>query len=292
MLRLYLRYFPVTAGKEPLWNRVVDPYLAWHSYPFVAPTVFGRRLAGNTKDMIQQYIYYFGLWEPELTDWITRQLRPGDTFIDVGANIGYYSLLASALVGGSGRVTAIEASPVIFGELQANLQRNRAANVRSVNVAAADQRGVLPIFSGPDHNAGQTSLLQRAGLEPAGTVAAAPLSEILEPQEIARARLVKVDVEGAEGKVVPGLIPLLGSTRTDLELIIEFHPQWLTEPGRSADELVRLIQAAGFEAYRLENNYWPLSFLKGTTVRTATPLRLPIKGETMVVFSRRAADRL
>jgi FkbM family methyltransferase len=292
MLRGYLRHFPGTAGKEPLWNRVVNPYLAWQPYQFVAPTVFGQRLAGNTQDMIQQYIYYFGLWEPELSTWIARQLRPGDTFVDVGANIGYYSLLASGLVGDSGRVTAIEASPGIFQQLQANLARNHVTNVRSVNVAAADQRGVLPIFCGPDHNVGQTSLLSRPGLEPAGTIEAAPLSEILERGEIAQARLIKVDVEGAEGRVLPGLLPLLGSTRPDLELIVEFHPQWLTEPGRTADELVERIQAAGFSAYQLENNYWPLSFLQGSTITTPTRLRHSIQEETVVVFSRRDTDTL
>ena len=50
--------------------------------------MFGSKIAGNTNDIIPQYIYYFGLWEPHLTRWIQRRLAPGDTFIDVGANIG------------------------------------------------------------------------------------------------------------------------------------------------------------------------------------------------------------
>ncbi len=292
VLRGYLRRFPGTAGKEVLWERVVNPYLAWESYRFVAPTVFGRRLAGDTKDMIQQHIYYFGLWEPELTDWIARQLRPGDTFIDVGANIGYYSLLASALVGESGRVTAIEASPVIFQQLQANLERNQVTNVRCVNVAAADCRGTLPLFRGPDHNAGQTSLLGRPGLAPAGKVEAAPLADILERREVLEARLIKIDVEGAEAKVLPGLIPVLDSTQSDLEVIVELHPQYLTEPGKSADELVELVRSAGFTAYRLDNKYWPLGFMKAPKASRPTRLRAPINGETVVIFSRRTDEAL
>ena len=58
MLRTYLRYFPGATGKEALWNRVVNPYLAWQSRKFVARTIFGQSLAGDTKDMIQQYIYF------------------------------------------------------------------------------------------------------------------------------------------------------------------------------------------------------------------------------------------
>jgi FkbM family methyltransferase len=287
LVRSYLRYFPGSAGKETLWNRMVDPYLAWQSHPFLARTRFGRCLAGDTRDMIQQYIYYFGVWEPELTDWITERLRAGDTFIDVGANIGYYSLLASALVGASGSVTAVEASPAIFRQLQANLARNRVTNVRSVNVAASDRPGTVPLFRGPEHNRGETSLFPGEGYVPDGAVEAAPLSTILEPQEIAGARLIKIDVEGAEGVVLPGLIPLLSSGRPDLELIVELHPQFLTGPGKRAEDLVKLVCAAGFDASRLDNAYWPLTYLADRKPALPRPLRLPIQDETVVIFSPR-----
>jgi FkbM family methyltransferase len=290
--RSYLRYAPGTLGKEALWNRVVNPYLAWQSHPFIAATRFGARLAGNTKDMIQQYVYYFGLWEPYLTDWITRQLRPGDTFVDVGANIGYYSLLASRVVGASGSVVAIEASPAIFQELQANLARNRVANVRSVNLAASARRGMVRLFRGPAHNFGETSLFESTGGEFMGNIEAAPLEEILEPSELANARLIKLDIEGAEGAVLPGLIPRLTSGRADLELIVEFHPKFLVEPGQRVGELVELLGNAGFHAYRMENDYWPLNYFREAKDRRPVRLDAAIKDETVVVFSRREGKTL
>ncbi|HEY2951649.1 MAG TPA: FkbM family methyltransferase [Verrucomicrobiae bacterium] len=292
LLRSYLRYFPGAAGKETLWNRVVNPYLAWQSRKFVARTHFGQRLAGDTKDMIQQYIYFFGLWEPVLTAWICSRLSPGDGFIDVGANIGYYSLLASTLVGKSGSVVAIEASPRIFRELQKNLARNCAVNVRGVNVAVSDHKGLVRLFRGPDHNLGETSVFQAAGFTPDGTVEAAPLAEILEGKELASARLIKIDIEGAERIVVPGIGSLLRSGRADLELIVEFHPQYLTEPGRRAEDLVKLVNAAGFHAYRLENDYWPFNRLKNSASKRPARLRAPIQGETVIVFSRKDTESL
>jgi hypothetical protein len=93
LLRLYVRYFPISAGKRCLWSRVIDPYFAWNSHSFLASTLFGMKMKGDAKEILQQYIYYFGVWEPQITAWISRRLAPGDTFIDVGANIGYYSLL-------------------------------------------------------------------------------------------------------------------------------------------------------------------------------------------------------
>ena len=292
LARGYLRYAPGIAGKEALWNRVVNPYLAWQSREFVAATRFGQWFAGNTQDIIQQYIYYFGLWEPDLTDWISAQLRPRDTFIDVGANIGYYSLLASTRVGPSGSVVAIEASPAIFQQLRANLDRNRAANIRAVNIAASDQRGRMQLFRGPVHNQGETSLFRREGFEPDVVVKVAPLAEILKPREIANARLIKMDIEGAEGVVLPALTALFSSCRPDMELIVEFHPQYLTGPGRSATELLDLVGASGFNAYRVTNDYWPLSYLKERKAKRPARLDQPIQGETVVVFSRRNVEML
>src|SRR6266545_4932566 len=69
----------------------------------------GVRLLVETDDLIQGYIYLFGVWEPNITDWIRRTLLPGDTFVDVGSNIGYYSTLAARLVGSAGSVVAIDA---------------------------------------------------------------------------------------------------------------------------------------------------------------------------------------
>src|SRR5262249_14717294 len=158
----------------------------------------------------------FGLWEPNITSWISSSLRRGDSFIDVGANIGYYSLLASSLVGQQGSVVAVEASPKTFSELQTNLTLNKTNNVRSVNLAASDRIGKVKIFRGHEHNTGLTTVLDYKGFEFECEVAAAPLSEILQPREMKHARIVKIDVEGAELSVVAGMGPIITGGRPDL----------------------------------------------------------------------------
>ena len=87
--------------------------------------------------------------------------------------------------------------------------------------------------------------------------------------------------------MLPGLIPLMNSARRDLELIVEFHPQFLTEPGKSADELVKRFTRLGFQAYRLQNDYWPLDHLRNRQ-DLPQPLDTSIRDETVVVLSRRA----
>src|SRR5205823_8966527 len=113
-------------------------------------------IGGDTRDTIQQYIYYFGVWEPHLTRWIVRRLVCGDAFIDVGANVGYYSLLASKLVGTSGSVVAIEASPATFKILQSNLALNQVRNVRAMNVAVYHSKTAMKVFRGSEYDVGHT----------------------------------------------------------------------------------------------------------------------------------------
>jgi FkbM family methyltransferase len=295
-LRAYIRYVPFAVGKRWLWNRVVDPYFAWQPYDFVATTLFGSRVAGNTTDILEQYLYYFGIWEPNFTHWLGRRLGPGDTFIDVGANIGYYSLLASWLVGESGSVVAIEASPTTYRALQANLARNRVRNVRALNVAVSDSRGLAKLFRGPEGNHGLSTVLETESLryhcQFECEVETAPLAELLRDEEIRRARLIKIDVEGAEWRVLAGMGPLLHSGRADLEVMVETSPQRLVNEGKNPTDLLKVFLQAGFHAYQLENDYSPESYLPRQQAKRPTPLRSPVECEMDILFSRQDAELL
>ncbi len=175
--------------------------------------------------------------------------------MDVGAHLGYFSLLASRLVGPSGRVVAIEASPATFAKLMENLALNpHAANVRAVCAVAADRGGSRAVYRGPEHSTGITSIHPRplTGNRFEAEVTAAPLAELLSPDEIRNARLIKIDVEGAEFEVVAGLEPMLSSLRTDCEVVIETSEDWQYQ-GRPArpDDLADWFRARGFFTYVL-----------------------------------------
>lgn len=85
--------------------------------------------------------------DPNLTAYFSRNPAPGDVVVDVGANIGYFTLLASNCVGAKGKLVAIEASPSVFGLPSENIALNTRSNIRAVNVAAAYDRGGLQIFT-------------------------------------------------------------------------------------------------------------------------------------------------
>lgn len=108
--REYVRHAPWSAGKRALVENHLNAALRDRPLHRLARTRFGATFAVDTQDLIQRYLYLFGVWEPHMTRWLQRRLKPGDVFVDVGANIGYYSILASRLVGARGKVVAIEAS--------------------------------------------------------------------------------------------------------------------------------------------------------------------------------------
>ena len=91
--RIYFQKFPGKIGKKTLWK-----YVYWREKHYIVNTTAGT-IKGNTRDMIQKYLYYFGTWEPNLTYYTIKKFEhhKNRTFIDIGANIGYFSLLVAKL---------------------------------------------------------------------------------------------------------------------------------------------------------------------------------------------------
>src|SRR5262245_30335322 len=93
-LRTYIRFAPWSVGKACLYDGLAG-HLWWLETRVAGATRFGAYLDVDARDIVGKHIYYFGVWEPVLTQWLRERLKPGDTFIDVGANVGYFSALAS-----------------------------------------------------------------------------------------------------------------------------------------------------------------------------------------------------
>ncbi|MDE3154025.1 MAG: FkbM family methyltransferase [Acidobacteriota bacterium] len=256
----YTRHGGLPALKRALIPALIVPAAATHRpRPFVTTTYFGSQFAGTTGDLIPMAIRLFGVLEENLSYWCEACLAEGDVFVDVGAHLGYFSLLASRLVGPAGRVVAIDASPATFAGLERNVALNpHAANVRAVCAVAAASRGTCPVYRGPEHSTGITSVHPRplTGNRFEAEVAAAPLAGLLSDDEIRRARLVKIDVEGSEFDVVAGLEPLLDSLRADCEIVVETSEDW-QYGGRPArpDDLAGWFRARGFFVYILPKDF-------------------------------------
>ncbi|WP_162525602.1 MULTISPECIES: FkbM family methyltransferase [unclassified Mycobacteroides] len=236
-------------------------------------TKAGIRIQCQLPDLIQTYIYLFGTWEPNLTAFLRHRLRSGDTFIDVGANVGYVTSIASASVGPNGTVVAIEPAPPTIAALKDTLVKNGLGNTRIVPCAVSDHEHSLPLFFGPAHNTGHTATTTLRGLQEKGQVRAAPLSALVTHEELASARLIKIDVEGGEVGVLAGLRNSLDKLASYTEIIVEISPQWWVDPKlRPIDVLSPFIEH-GFHVYLIPNNSMPWRHLWPNDVDAPSRLR-------------------
>ncbi len=264
-VRFAMSAFPGSRGD--IWNSIVNGRLDWRALDFVQQAHFGFSFAGNTSDVIQRYIYFFGYWEPPLDAVISAYLQPGDTFVDVGANIGYFSLLAASRVGPNGSVYSFEAAGRTFAKLNANVQRNAQGSViHAIHSCVADKDGTLTLHSGPDDNCGMASVLREGGTTE--VVEAHPLGKLLPENALRGAKLIKVDVEGAEEMVVAGIEPDLPQITADF--VVELSPgvapsegvlDVFARSGRHAYEVVPTDSMANYFAAPLEPAVRPLTSL-------------------------------
>jgi FkbM family methyltransferase len=289
ILRWYVRYFPGALVQPDILRRT-NRFFADRDHRFVARTKSGHRIAGNTRDIVQRYLYLFGVWQPNLSGWISDRLTRGDVFVDVGSHVGFFSLLASRAVTEEGKVFALEPLPALYRQLAANVERNAAANIRLINCAASDKRGRLKIFRGPESNLGATSMYDDAGFRCDGEVDALPLSEVLSEEDMQRTKMIKIDVEGAEADVVTGLLSLLHCAREDLELIVEVGggPKGSPSTSEALNRIVPALSDAGFNVYKVENSYDPRAYRAAEA--PARPRRVfdlnALSAECDLVFSR------
>lgn len=266
-MRAYIRFFPGNYRKAQLWIDYFDDFLRWRRRPTprVVRTRYGFNLQVTLPDIISTVLLLTGRWEPFITKFVLDTLRPGDTFIDVGANIGYYSLLASKIVSNKGRVYSIEGSPSIYRHLEENIDRNHAKNITAIHAIASDEIGQKPFWLASEANLGHsTSIPSVASTESMhfeARVRCRPLVKLLPVENLYDARLIKIDVEGAERQVISPIVPVLKYFSKRTAWIIELSPQFLPGGQEDADWIYHSFCGAGYRAFAIHNEYSVAGYL-------------------------------
>lgn len=189
--------------------------------------------------------------EEEVLRAIAGILRPGDGFIDVGANLGFHTLLAASCVGESGSVVAIEPVPANCALLRRNIALNGfERRVRVVEKAATDAAGREVTLHGVLEGVSVAASIRRHdGFGGDVVVGTTTLDDCLAALR-APLRLVKIDVEGAEHRVVLGAAKLLRELRP--ALLVEVHEFALPDFGTSAREFREHLARCGYEEERID----------------------------------------
>lgn len=184
-----------------------------------------------------------GLYEPFETAWLKQHLKPGQTFIDVGAHIGYYTTMAAAIVGPRGAVYAFEPEPENFRLLGLNLEAAGAGNVTAYNFAVSDREGTAGLYRS-GRNTGDHQLYQ-AGRKRAIQVNVMRLDDLRLERP---ADFLKIDVQGLELHVLRGAAGLIGRAPS-LKGIVECSPKHQRLAGTDPREMLAAVAALGFKIY-------------------------------------------
>jgi FkbM family methyltransferase len=182
-----------------------------------------------------------GFWAAELTALMRRALRPGMTFVDAGANIGYFSVLGSKLVGPTGRVFCVEVDPGNVEILRANLWKNGCTNSRILPVAAWSENTDLNLRVNPAGGAG--SSVGFATPQDAA-VPAFRLDELIDGQ----VDYMKVDCESTDHMVVSGTERLIRANPAMLTTV-EFNPDHVSHTGHTPDQILDIYRRLEVSPY-------------------------------------------
>ncbi|HEY4043312.1 MAG TPA: FkbM family methyltransferase [Rhodopila sp.] len=258
-------------------------------WPVEVETRHRLRMIADKVDRVGGYIYYFHIWEPQISTVIVRLLDPGDTVLDIGAHIGHHTLLAAQAVGESGQVYAFEASPQTFAVLNTNIGLNHFANVDARNLAICARTGSIDLFVSPHENSGRSSLTATNGRRSI-EVHCTRLDDLLSEIPCLNIRFIKIDVEGAEPEVLAGARELLGRLPADVAILIEVQPG-TADDSMDGRGILQFLLQQGFEAYSINNGYSAAKYDAPAKLTALADLRL--RSTTDVFFLRgRFTDRV
>jgi FkbM family methyltransferase len=207
----------------------------------------------------------------EDAEFLRLVLRPGDTYVDCGANIGHLALVARKIIGESGAVTAIEANPRVYRYCVGNLQLNGFSDVVALNVALGERQGTATISDARDDDqnfvgGGNTVVEMRTLDEVVGT---------------RRVNLLKIDVEGYELPVLRGARRTLAGTSI---VYCELSAMNAKRFGYAPGDAEQLLLDEGFVFARREGNAWRVS--EQGVFETVAPEDRPATGYNLVAIKR------
>lgn len=231
-------------------------------------TRYGFEIDASPRDYASYGIYFFGDYDPRMTDMVRYHLRPGMTAWDLGAERGWFTLLMGAAVGKTGRVDAFEALPSSAERLRSAVARNGFDHVRVHNVAVSDRPGPMAFrppamvevpAGGPAGNSGIGHLVSSPA-EGDIVVPAIALDDLAESEGLGRLDLVKIDIEGAEPAALRGARRTLGRFRP--VLAIEYNRASLRQAGSSLEDLDAQLDELGYDRLQMTSRFAPVDLEK------------------------------
>jgi FkbM family methyltransferase len=206
-----------------------------------------------------------GCWEPFETEIFRRLLRPDDYVIDIGANIGWYGVLAAKLLGEGGRVMTFEPDPDNFAMLRRNLMRSgSAAVVETRQEAVGEQAGAVKLYLST-FNMGDHHLFDDGESRESVDVPLTTLDEVFADRK-RLPTILKSDTQGSEARILKGARKLLAAGWRPI-MVLEFWPYGLSQSGDDALRLWTELEQLGYAMYEVNEDDPRLRLLDSQDIR-------------------------
>jgi FkbM family methyltransferase len=222
----------------------------------LAAEIGGAMFDCDLSDVLSREVCFTGLYEPPVTRVFQRQLRPGGTAIDVGANWGYFTLLAATAVGPSGAVVSLEPDPRQYDTLARNVAMNGFTHVTTVRAAASANAGRMTLlgYADDEENRGVSRIAADGEASRHGATRQFDVDGVTIDALVPAVRevdLVKIDVEGAEDLVLQGMRDGLSRHRYRA-VLLELHPGLLDARGVAPESCLALLQQCGYRGWTID----------------------------------------
>lgn len=230
-------------------NRLIREYIGrTHRAPRELDVTLlgGLKMTVDVSEYVGAKLFFNGEFERHVTDYFTQNIRPGDTFFDIGTHIGLMSMVAARAVGPTGQVHAFEPGEKQRRLLNQNVAHNGFNHIRVNPIALSDHAGVGIFQSGPTENLGQSKVKdQGEGVR----VELLPLDDYVAKNNIQRLDAIKIDVEGAELRVFKGAAESIKRFKPRF-IVYECIEEVAVEFGTSVNEVNDFVRSLGYDLFR------------------------------------------
>ena len=249
----HLGKLPLLADFQVLLYRHVKPS------GIVLVKVLGSKMYVDTQDTgVAPYLLQWGIYEKEETALLKDLVKKGMTVVDIGANIGYYTLLAARLVGEEGRVFAFEPDPHNFELLSRNIEINHLGNtVVPIQKAVSSKSGRTKLFLDERNLGGHSLSENNVSKHSFLIVEVVSLDDFFEGQ-ICKVDFVKMDIQGSEMAALEGMKNVLLQNQNPM-ILTEFWPAGLKNAGSSPDAFLTKLLEYGFVIFQVGQHLEPVN---------------------------------
>lgn len=210
------------------------------------------RIVFDKDDPVMAGAISLGEYEPETVVFFRSCLKKGMTVIDIGANLGYFTVIAAGQVGPAGKVFSYEPDPRNFNLLKKNIVTNGFKNVRAILVALSDCPGTRKLFFGDNQTT--HSFGDKKGTGQSESVITNTLDNSLKTLDCSKIDVIKMDIEGAEPLALEGMRETIAGNPA-LIIIFEFHPKAIKRLNHSPLEFLERFKELGFSLSLIDEDH-------------------------------------